>query len=164
MWGCLLYHNGHQLTIRVFIKKEQTMQRVMVMVVMSLVLVGCGGSGGLMGRMFPSPTPIPRYSMAYRLCDQKYNFDLSIMRASDENGHRGYRIRVTDNTSDSTIQMAACILQQMQVPQYVTEKIASTREEGVKYNEKVNDLDISWVRDNNGLSDEIIITVIDLRD
>ena len=140
------------------------MQRVMVMVVMSLVLVGCGGSGGLMGQMFPSPTPISRYIMATDLCLEN-TFDLSIMRASDENGHRGYRITVRNNTGDSTIQIASCILRQMQVPQYVTEKITNTREEGVKYNEKVNDLDISWVRDNkNTLSDEIIITIIDLRD
>jgi hypothetical protein len=149
----------------VFIKKEQTMQRVMVMVMMSLVLVGCGGSGGLMGRMFPSPTPIPRYVMADILCDPNY-YDLSIfasiMRASDENGHRGYRITVRNDTSQSTLQIAACILQQMQVPLDVTEKITNTREEGIKYNEKVNDLDISWVKDT--IRDEIIITIIDLRD
>jgi hypothetical protein len=137
------------------------MQRVMVMVVMSLVLVGCGGSGGLMGRLIPSPTPISRYVMAFGLCYEN-TFDLSIMRASDENGHRGYRITVRNDTSQSTLQIAACILQQMQVPLDVTEKITNTREEGVKYNEKVNDLDISWVKDT--IRDEIIITIIDLRD
>lgn len=138
------------------------MQRVMVMVVMSLVLVGCGGSGGLMGRLIPSPTPISRYVMAFDLCNVNTSFDLSIMRASDENGHRGYTITVRNDTSQSTLQIGACILQQMQVPLDVTEKITNTREEGVKYNEKVNDLDISWVKDT--IRDEIIITIIDLRD
>lgn len=135
------------------------MQRAMIIVLMSLWLAACGNADKLIGMVLPSPTPLSRYAMASHLCDE-YSFDFSLFPTRDENGHRGYKITVSNNTSESSLQNAACILDQMEVPLYITDKITSTREEGVEYKEKINDLDISWIKNYNRLS----ITVIDLRD
>ena len=135
------------------------MQRAMIIVLMSLWLAACGNADKLIGMVMPSPTPLSRYAMAYGLC-YKNSFDFSIFPTRDENGHSGFRITVSNSTSESSLQIGACILDQMEVPLYITDKITSIREEGVEYKEKINDLDISWIKNNNQLS----ITIIDLRD
>lgn len=139
------------------------MQRAIVMAMMCVVLAGCGGSSGIMGRIFPSPTPISRYRWAYILC-YEHTYNLSILPLYG-NAHRGWVINLgvyknDYDESNNTVQIAACILQKMEVPQYVIEKISNTREEGVIYNEKVNNLDITW----SMKSEELTITVIDLND
>lgn len=136
------------------------MQRVIVMLVMSVVLTGCGGSGGIMGRMFPSPTPISRFSRAYTLCLKDIPMNVLYARpAFGDNGERGYEITIRlDDNEDTSFRVAACILNQMEVPLYVTDAITTTQGDGI-HQQQANDLDITWSIEYRRLT----ITVIDLK-
>lgn len=140
------------------------MQRAIVMAMMCVVLVGCGEAERLVNAVSPSPTPISRYSKAYSFCLD--NIPMSVLYARPvfgDNGKRGYEITIRlDDSDDSAVRVAACILHEMEVPQYVIEKISNTRQKGVTHNEKVNDLDVTWIIES--VWNRLTITVIDLNE